>query len=110
MAHPIDGGLASAAQQALAQHRSGNSAEACVQYQAIFGEISARYTQEEMSANASIACILADFARACAVLARVAEADSLYASAYRILVATAGEAHPVTLRCVLLGALQFALK
>jgi hypothetical protein len=98
MAHPIDGDIAAAAQHALAVHRSGKSELACEQYQMLFAQIGQRYTADEIGANASIACVLADFARACATVAKVNEAETLFASAYKILLSTAGDSHPVSLR------------
>lgn len=98
MSNSIDASFAVASQDALALYNSGQLAEANQKYKQIFAGISARYAEAEISKNASIACILADFAHVCSSQALFDEAESLFNSAVTVLKDVAGDAHPVTLR------------
>ena len=94
----IDAVYATAAQEALALYNSGQYDSSHNKYKSIFLGISQRYTSAETSSNASIACILADFARVCSAQAQYSEAHSLFESAVRVMKSVAGDQHPVTLR------------
>lgn len=98
MSNGIDASFAAAAEQALALAHSGQYVDAHAGYKALFLGIASRYSSEEISQNASIACILADFARVCSAQALYTEAASLFESAVRVLKTIAGDKHPVTLR------------
>jgi hypothetical protein len=98
MSNSIDAELAAAAQASLALYNSGQLSEAHEKYKSLFAGIAGRYSQAEISRNASIACILADFARVCSSQALYVQASDLFQSAVQVLKIVAGEHHTVTLR------------
>jgi hypothetical protein len=98
MSNTIDAVFATASQEALTLYNEGRCTEAHEKYKSIIAGICARYTQLEISKNASVACILADFARVCSMQALYEEANSLFESSLNVLKSIAGDNHPVTLR------------
>ncbi len=98
MSHAIDAVFATASQEALALFHKGQFASSNNQYKSIIAGICGRYSQQDMATNASIACILADFARVCREQALFEESLSLFESALNVLNTVAGAEHPVTMR------------